>query len=42
VELVHHDVAEDSVGAFPQGDIGEHLRGAAENRRVAVDGGVAG
>ena len=29
-------------GAFAQGDVGEDLRGAAEDRRVAVDRGVAG
>ena len=42
VELVHHDVGDGGVGAFAQRDVGEHLGGAAEDRRVAVDGRVAG
>ena len=42
VELVHHHVVHVGVGAFAQRDVGEDLGGAAEDRRVAVDAGVAG
>ena len=42
VELVHHHVVDGGVGAFAQRDVGEDLGGAAEDRRVAVDGRVAG
>ena len=42
VELVHHDRADVGPRAFAQRDVGEDLRGAADDRRPLVDGGVAG
>jgi hypothetical protein len=42
VELVHHDLADVGVGAVPQRDGGQDLGRAADNRRLGVDGGVAG
>ena len=41
VELVHDDVPDVGLAAFAQGDVGQDLRGAAEDGRVAVDRGVA-
>ena len=42
VELVHNDLAEVRILALAQGNIGENLRGAADNGCLRVDGGVAG
>ena len=42
VELVHDDLAQVRILALAQGNIGENLRGAADNGRLRVDGGVAG
>ena len=42
VELVHNDLAEVRILTLAQGNIGENLRGAADNGRLRVDGGVAG
>ena len=42
VELVHHDLADVGVRALAQRDVGQHLGGAADDRRAAVDRGVAG
>ena len=42
VELVHHHLADVRVGALAQRDVGEHLGGAADDRRLGVDRGVAG
>ena len=42
MELVHDDLAEVRILTLAQGNIGENLRGAADNRRLRVDGGVAG
>ena len=42
VELVHDDLADVGVGAVPQRDRGEDLGGAADDRRLGVDRGVAG
>ena len=42
VELVHHHVVDRRVLPVAQSDVGEHLCGAAQDGRVAVDGGVAG
>ena len=42
VELVHNDLAEVRIFTLAQGNIGENLRGAADNGRLRVDGGVAG
>jgi hypothetical protein len=42
MEFVHDDFLDIGLGAFTQGDVGEDFRRAAQNRRVAVDGGVAG
>ncbi len=42
VELVHDDEGDVGVGTVTQGRVGEHLRGAAQDRGVAVDAGVAG
>jgi hypothetical protein len=42
VELVHDDLADVGVGAVPQGNRGQHLGGAADDRGLGVDGGVAG
>ena len=42
VELIHDDLAEVRILTFAQGNIGENFRGAADNRRLRVDGGVAG
>jgi hypothetical protein len=41
VELVHDDEADVGVGALAQRQVGEDLRGAGDDRRVAVDGRVA-
>ena len=41
VELVHNDLAEVRILTLAQCNIGENLRGAADNRRLRVDGGVA-
>ena len=40
VELVHDDVVHPGVLALAQGDVRQHLGGAAQDRRVAVDGRV--
>ena len=42
VELVHHHGAHRSGRAFAQGDIGQDLRSAADDRRLRVDRGIAG
>ena len=42
VELVHDDLADVGVGAVPQRDRGQDLGGAADDRRLGVDRGVAG
>ena len=42
VELVHHHEADVGVGALAQRDVGQHLGGAGDDRRVGVDRGVAG
>ena len=42
VELVHNDVVHRGVRAVAEGDVGEDLGGAADDRGVVVDGGVAG
>ena len=42
VELVHDDLADVGVGAVAQRDVGEDLRGAADDRGLGVDRGVAG
>ena len=42
VELVHDDLAEVRILALTQGNVSENFRGAADNRRLRVDGGVAG
>ena len=42
MELVHDDVVHRGVRAVAEGDVGEDFRGAADDRGVVVDGGVAG
>ena len=42
MELVHDDLAEVRILALAQCNIGENFRGAADNGRLRVDGGVAG
>ena len=42
MEFVHDDFLDVGAGAFAQGDVGEDFGGAAEDRGVAIDGGVAG
>ncbi|MCB5294732.1 hypothetical protein BJQ90_04201 [Arthrobacter sp. SO3] len=42
VELVHDDGAEFCGGTLAEGDVGQDLRGAADDRGVLVDAGVAG
>ncbi len=42
VELVHHDLADVGVLALAQGDVGQDLGGAGDDRRAAVDRRVAG
>ncbi len=42
MELVHDDVVHRGVCAVAEGDVGEDLRGAADDRSRVVDGGVAG
>ena len=42
MELVHDHVVHRGVRALAQGDVGQDLRGATQNGRVAIDGGVAG
>jgi hypothetical protein len=42
VELVHDDVVHFGGPAVAQGHVGEDLRGAADDRGVVVDAGVAG
>ena len=42
VELVHDDVVHRGGSAIAEGDVGEDLGGAADDRGVVVDGGVAG
>ena len=41
MKFIHHHVVNIRVRAFAQGDVGENLRRAAENGRVAIHGGVA-
>ncbi len=41
VELVHHDQADVGRAALAQRDVGQDLRGAADDRGVGVDRGVA-
>ena len=42
VELVHHHESDVRVGAFAQRDVGQHLRGAGDDRRPRVDRRIAG
>ena len=42
MELVHDHVVHWGLRAVAEGDVGEDLGGAADDRRVAVDGGIAG
>src|SRR6266700_43856 len=42
VELVHDHQVGVRLGAVPQRDVGEHLGGAADDRRLRVDAAVAG
>ena len=42
VEFVHDDLLDVGLSPFAQGDVGQDFGGAAEDRRVAVDRGVAG
>ena len=42
VELVHHHLADVGRRALAQRDVGQHLGGAADDRRPGVDRGVAG
>ncbi len=42
VELVHHHLADVGLGTLAQRDVGQHLGGAADDRRLGVDRGVAG
>ena len=42
MELVHDDLLHVGLRPFAQGDVGEDLGGAAEDRRVAIDRGIAG
>ena len=42
MELVHNDLAEVRILALAQGNIGENLRGATDNGRLRINGGVAG
>ena len=42
MELVHDDVVNRGVRAVAEGDVGEDFGGAADDRGVVVDGGVAG
>ena len=42
VELVHDDLADVGLRAVAQRDRGQHLGGAADDRRLGVDRGVAG
>ena len=42
VELVHNDLAQVRILTLAQGNIGENFRGAADNRRLRINGGVAG
>ena len=42
MELVHNDLAEVRILTLAQGNIGENFRGAADNGRLRINGGVAG
>ncbi len=42
MELVHDDVVHRGVRAVAEGDVGEDFGGAADDRGVVVDGGIAG
>ena len=42
MELVHNDLAEVRILTLAQGDIGENLRGTADNGCLRINGGVAG
>ena len=42
MELVHDHVVHRGLRAVAEGDVGEDFRGAADDRGVVVDGGVAG
>src|ERR1035437_4832831 len=42
MELVHDDLADVGSGALAQRDIGQYLGRAANDRRLAVDRGIAG
>ena len=42
VELVHHHLADVGVGTLAQRDVGQHLGGAADDRRLRVDRRVTG
>ena len=42
MELIHNDLAEVRILTLAQGNIGENFRGAADNRRLRINGGVAG
>ncbi len=41
MELVHDHQADLGIGTFPQGDVGQHLGGTRDDRRVRVDRGIA-
>ena len=40
MKLIHHDVADAGIGTIPQGDVGQDLRRAAQDRRIVIDRGV--
>ena len=40
VKLIHHDLADAGIGSVPQGDVGQDLRRAAQDRRIVIDRGV--
>ena len=42
VKLVHHNIPNGGIRPVPQGNVGEDFRGAAQDRRIVVDRGVAG
>ena len=42
VELVHDDIVHRGVRAVAEGDVGKDFGGAADDRGIVVDGGVAG
>ena len=42
VKLIHHDVSDGCIRPVPQGDVGQDLGRATEDRCIVVDRGVAG